>query len=287
MRRLFRAQEPTPPKLSDLVGLAKGIAAVLGQELTGGDYGEPALSELRAGEDMPLIKFSKSNPAVFAHTVIDWYVLATGDFLHGTAEVARERHNLTFSSAAVARSACEYASVGWWLADRSITVRDRIARTASVVYESIQEGKKLRSSEQLGQYQTETQPLLDWALANRNNRQKLAGPTRRLESMNIEYGKLDYAQYSSVAHGDLIITAQLVGEKIGDLAEDPREPLWRVLLACEYSLKLAERVSELRSRRVDVLPGLAQLHNRYGAQFDQYNQYLDSQDTTDARRRET
>jgi hypothetical protein len=32
------------------------------------------------------------NPVAFAHTIIDWYALSTGDLLHGAAEVSREGH---------------------------------------------------------------------------------------------------------------------------------------------------------------------------------------------------
>jgi hypothetical protein len=65
------------PSLDDAIAFAKGVARALNQ-MTGDPYGEPALSELRAGEEKSEEGFG--NPLAFAHTVIDWYVQATGDF---------------------------------------------------------------------------------------------------------------------------------------------------------------------------------------------------------------
>ena len=70
------------PSLDDGVAFAKGVARVL-SEITGDPYGEPALSELEAGKEKT--EQELGNPVAFAHTVIDWYAQATGDFLYGTA----------------------------------------------------------------------------------------------------------------------------------------------------------------------------------------------------------
>ena len=210
------------------------------------------------------------NPSAFAHTVIDWFVLATGDFLHGAAEVTRDEHNLAFSSAAVARSAGEYASIGWWLADPSLSANDRIARSARVAFESIQKGKKLRSREDRQQYELDTKKLFRWAERNQSGKQRLPDAAHRFEKMNAKYGKRDYAAYSAIAHGDLAITAKLVQEKRGELDSDKAEPLWRLLAACEYSLKLARQVSQLRGREVVLLPGMVERFQELGAEFDAY-----------------
>jgi hypothetical protein len=74
------------PSLDDGVAFAKGVARVL-SEITGDPYGEPALSELEAGKEKT--EQGLGNPVAFAHTVIDWYAQATGDFLYGTGEVSR------------------------------------------------------------------------------------------------------------------------------------------------------------------------------------------------------
>ena len=86
------------PPLDDAVRFAKGVASVLSR-MTGDPYGEPALSELRVGEEMT--EEGLGNPIAFAHTVIDLYAQATGDFLYGTGEVSRGSYNLALSSAAV------------------------------------------------------------------------------------------------------------------------------------------------------------------------------------------
>lgn len=51
------------PPLDDAVRFAKGVARVLSQ-MTGDPYGEPALSELRVGEEM--IEEGLGNPIAFA-----------------------------------------------------------------------------------------------------------------------------------------------------------------------------------------------------------------------------
>jgi hypothetical protein len=120
-----RAQiNASPVSIAEAVRLAKGTAALIGQ-FTGGDYGEPARRELNAGES--LAEEGLGNPVAFAHTIIDWYALSTGDLLHGTAEVSREGHGLAFSPSAVVRAACEYAQITSWLAEPDISLEVRMA----------------------------------------------------------------------------------------------------------------------------------------------------------------
>jgi hypothetical protein len=140
------------PSLDDGVAFAKSVARVLSQ-MTGDPYGEPALSELEAGKEKS--EQGLGNPVAFAHTVIDWYAQAAGDFLYGTGEVSRESYNLALSSAAVARSACEYAGIGWWLAEPGIPIESRIARTARLVITTHNEGKSLLDSSEIAQYESQ------------------------------------------------------------------------------------------------------------------------------------
>jgi hypothetical protein len=42
------------------------------------------------------------------------------------------------------------------------------------------------------------------------------------------------------------------------------------LAACEYSLKLARQVSQLRGREVVLLPGMVERFQELGAEFDAY-----------------
>jgi hypothetical protein len=196
------------PSLDDGVAFAKGVARVLSQ-MTGEPYGEPARSELHAGTE----KYEEGlgNPVVFAHTVIDWYVQATGDFLYGTGEVSRESYDLALSSAAVARSACEYAGIGWWLAEPGIPVDSRIARTARLVITTHNEGKRLLDSSELAQYEADSEVLVNWAQRNLSARVKLPGPPQRFKMMHPAHGQKHYSRLSMLAHGDLRLGPAPVG----------------------------------------------------------------------------
>jgi hypothetical protein len=131
------------PSLDNAIAFAKDVARALSQT-TGDPYGEPALSELRAGEEK-----SEEGSVTRWHSPILWSTgmpKPLGDFLYGTGEVSRESYDLALSSAAVARSACEYAGIGWWLAEPGIPINSRIARTARLVITTHNEGKSLLDS---------------------------------------------------------------------------------------------------------------------------------------------
>jgi hypothetical protein len=248
------------PSLDEAVAFAKGVAAVLSQ-MTGDPYGEPALSEVHAGEEMA--EEGLGNPAAFAHTVIDWYAQATGDFLYGTGEVSRGTYNLALSSAAVARSACEYAGIGWWLAEPGIPIGSRIARTARLVITTYNEGKSLLDSSELAQYEADGTVLVKWAKRYLSAKEKLPGPTERFRMMNPTHGRQHYSRLSMLAHGDLRLVGQIVNLKVTGQNEQAEEPWWRILLACSHGLSLAQRLSELRDRPSEHLPALQGLHAHY------------------------
>jgi hypothetical protein len=216
---------------------------------------------LRAGEE----KYEEGlgYPVAFAHTVIDWYVQATGDFLYGTGEVSRESYDLALSSAAVARSACEYAGIAWWLAEPGIPVDSRIARTARLVITTHNEGKRLLDSSELAQYEADSAVLVNWAQRNLSAREKLPGPTERFKMMHPAHGQKHYSRLSMLAHGDLSLVGQIVSLKVAGQKEQSEEPWWRILLACSQGLSLAQRMSELRDRPSEHLPALQQLHAQY------------------------
>jgi hypothetical protein len=248
------------PPLDEAIAFAKGVAAVLSQ-MTGDPYGEPALSELRAGEEM--IEEGLGNPIAFAHTVIDWYVNATGDLLYGTGEVSRESFNLALSSAAVARSACEFAGIGWWLAEPGIPIDSRRARTARLVITNYNEGKSLLDSSDLAQYEADSSLLVSWAQRNLSAKEKLPGPTERFRMMSPAHGQKHYSRLSMLAHGNLGLVGQIVHLKVTGQSEQAEEPWWRILLACSHGLSLAQRLSQLRDRSSEHLPGLQELHAYY------------------------
>jgi hypothetical protein len=248
------------PPLDDAIRFAKGIASVLSQ-MTGDPYGEPALSELRAGEEM--FEEGLGNPIAFAHTVIDLYVQATGDFLYGTGEVSRGSYNLALSSAAVARSACEYAGIGWWLAEPGISVDSRIARTARLVINTYNEGKGILDPTDRDQYEVDNAVAVSWAQRKLSANERAPGPTERFKMMNPAHGQKHYSRLSMLAHGDLRLMGQFVSLKVAGQKEQLEEPWWRILLACSHGLSLAQRLSELRDRPSQYLPGLHELHSHY------------------------
>jgi hypothetical protein len=248
------------PSLDDAVAFARDVARALSQ-MTGDPYGEPALSELRAGEEKS--EEGLGNPVAFAHTVIDWYAQATGDFLYGTAEVSRESYNLALSSAAVARSTCEYAGIGWWLAEPGISINSRIARTAHLAITTHNTGKSLLDSSEIAQYEADSAVLVNWAKRNLSPKERLPGRTERFKMMHPVHGRKHYSRLSMLAHGDLRSVAQIVSLKVAGQNEQLEEPWWRILLACSQGLSLAQRISELRDRRLEHLPQLQQRHAYY------------------------
>ena len=194
----MRGARSNLPALDDAIAFSKGVAGALSQ-ITGDPYGEPALSELRAGEEKS--EEGLGNPVAFAHTVIDWYVQATGDFLYGTGEVSRESYNLALSSAAVARSACEYAGIGWWLAEPGISINSRIARTAHLAISTHNKGKSLLDSSEITQYEADSAILVNWAQRNLSAKERLPGPTERFKMMHPAHGQRHYSRLSMLAHG--------------------------------------------------------------------------------------
>ncbi|MDQ3887253.1 MAG: hypothetical protein M3308_09690 [Actinomycetota bacterium] len=254
------------PPLNEAVDLAQGVAGVFWQ-LTGDPYGEPARSECEVGQ--ALTEEGLGNPAAFAHMIIDWYAGATGDLLHGAGEMTREQYNLIFSSAALARSACEYAGIGCWLAEPTVSLRIRIARTAWLIDKSFRDAKVLLPPQGLRGFMEDNAPLLAWAQKNISKREKLPTSTARFQEMNPEHGKANYAYYSMLAHGDLIMTGKLV-HGLADSNQQLPELWWRIVLACAQALNFATRISDLRNRRPDDLVHVYGLHQRYSALLDEY-----------------
>jgi hypothetical protein len=264
----------SPVSIEEAVGLAKATAAVIGQ-FTGGDYGEPALGEVIAGEN--LAEEGLGNPVAFAHTVIDWYALSTGDLLHGTAEVSRAEHNLAFSSAAVARSACEYAQIASWLAEPGVSLEVRIARTAHLCERSIRESRKNLSAEEFAEYESRSAQYIGWARRTLSSGQRLARATDRFKAADPGTGQWHYSHLSDLAHGGLIAVADTVElVRTDDREQGILERLWKVLLPCSYTLAMIERLSQLRGRPSSVLDQLQIVYQNYLGLLEAYETDLRS-----------
>jgi hypothetical protein len=270
-----RAQtNASPVSIAEAVRLAKGTAALIGQ-FTGGDYGEPARGELNVGESLAEEKLG--NPVAFAHTIIDWYALSTGDLLHGTAEVSREGHGLAFSPAAVARAACEYAQITSWLAEPDISLEVRMARTAHLCERSIRESRKNLTAEEFSEYESQHARYVSWVRRTLSSRQRLAGPTDRFKAADPVSGQWHYSHLSDLAHGGLIAVAETVEfARADDREMGALERLWKVLLPCSYALAMNERLSLLRGRSSSTLDGLQLLYQDYVRLLEPYETELRS-----------
>lgn len=212
-----------------------------------------------------MIEVGFGNPAAFAHTVIDWYALATGDLLYGAGEISRDSYNLAFSSAVLARSACEYAGIGLWLAELDIGVERRIARTARLVDSGVRKARELLLPGELDEYLRDNDELARWAQRNISAREKLAIPTARFEAANPAHGKANYAYLSMLAHGNVTAVAPVVQAQLTDRDLQLPDFWWRILLTCGHALSFASRVSELRDKRVPELMAAAHLFQHYNA----------------------
>lgn len=264
----------SPVSVKEAVRLAKATAAVI-RRFTGGNYGEPALGEVVAGES--LADEGLGNPVAFAHTIIDWYALATGDLLHGTAEVSRARHNVAFSSAAVARSACEYAQIVSWLAEPGVSVEVRMARTADLCERSIKESRKTLSAEEFAEYESQRATYISWARRTLSSGQRLARPTDRFIAADPVAGRWHYSHLSDLAHGGLIAVAQTVElARTNDREIGSLERLWKVLLPCSYALAMIEALGELRGRTSGIVDELKIRHQNYVGLLEAYETQLRS-----------
>jgi hypothetical protein len=131
------------------------------------------------------------------------------------------------------------------------------------VIKNYNEGKSILDSSDLAQYEADTSRLVSWAKKHLSAKEKLPGPRERFRMMNPAHGQKHYARLSMLAHGNLGLVGQIVHLKITGQNERVEEPWWRILLACSHGLSLAQRISELRDRTSEHLPGLIQLHAYY------------------------
>jgi len=193
-----------PPPLDTVVAHAQDVARVLNL-LTGGEYAGLAADEVAEGGQRlwPVL----GNDLAWVHRVIDVYTCAAGDLLHGTAQMSQSQYNLAFSPAPLARSACEYATIAWWIADPEASPTVRRARGAALVQRARYESRKfLRGEEEIREYEEEHESLIGWVERHADRKQQLPNEVTRFESMNAEHGRRTYATLSGIAHGELFAT---------------------------------------------------------------------------------
>jgi hypothetical protein len=209
------------------------------------------------------------NPVALAYKVIESLAMGAGDLLYGASLVSMRKYNLAISSATVARSACEYASTAWFLAEPGISAQRRVTRTAYVVTESLLRARVFLGREEQDQYEADNAQLLDWASRHRPaTRDKLPNEVDRFKAMNPEHGRRQYEHLSLLAHGDVAMTLQIVETKATGGNENQLEPVWRVLLSAYHVLAMAARISEIKDRPSARLEQLARRHAEYADLLD-------------------
>src|SRR5689334_10076478 len=110
------------PPVDDAQAVAAATAAAMSEVARTG-CSASALAEVRT-VDRRFSAGEMTKPATFVHEVAGTYLLTAGDFLCGMQYVTAPAANLRFSSASLARSACELANRTWWVASTGLTYEE-------------------------------------------------------------------------------------------------------------------------------------------------------------------
>lgn len=199
------------------------------------------------------------DPAKFSHEVCVCYLRAAGDFIYGTGLVA-DRDDLLFSSASLARSACEYAALTWHLSDPDIAGTQRIALAMAAVRGD------LNHPQHAGTYGVDGDGLIErmerWVARQSFKIPKgldKAGPLQ--ERMFPGIGNEQYRELSSRAHPRA--TVMLVG--VSGMQTSPDEmrfAAWRdAVTAASRGLRAVERVAALRGGKLAHLADMIALQS--------------------------
>ncbi|WP_433227818.1 hypothetical protein [Actinomadura formosensis] len=258
--------------LADVVeALARECAGIF--DLT---YGGQALVEIDQ-HDQSYSGGIVQNPVKFCQEVAGIYLLGAGDYLYGTALSANPRHNLAFSSAALARSAYEFSAWSWWIQEASIDATERVQRTIGIVRSDI------KHPGNAGQYGVPGERLIQeldsWA-----NAQAFRVPrgTRKITEvialMNPDNGPMHYKFLSGLTHGQLTPLLRIydhVRRSQTDLECDQWE---RLLIASGAVLQAMEATCVLRGH---VLPQtVVQLRELLDLFMSELTSFLDRQSGT-------
>ena len=187
-----------------------------------------------------------SQIATFSQKLASRYLMSAGDFVCGLQYVIDPKTNLYFSSASLARSACEFANRGSWMAQPDISDEQRIARAIAIWQNTLQEERGVLEPEALTALQRVNSDIDRWR--NERSFRETAGrpdPTRLFELIDPARGKDVYKHLCNATHGSLL--ALLAGQisAIHRDEEGTSETWWRVLIACQYGLEAARRVNLL------------------------------------------
>lgn len=210
------------------------------------------------------------DPAFFSYNVIEVYLRAAGDFVHGLHLVSDPQWDLGFSSGTLARSACEYANRCWWLADPEIAVEKRVARALAVWQNTVSEERQLMDGGNLGVISDLGERINEWKRGHAFGIiDPLPGPTRLFELMYGQEGVRQYKRLCNSSHGSLLTVLRdyhAITCRPQDAAVDV---WWRVLIATRHALNAATRVSDLRGGAApESLRDVFALRQYYSHWFD-------------------
>jgi hypothetical protein len=243
-RRVTEASTTLPP-LDHTVRLAAN-AAVAMSEVARAEYSDAVLAEVQE-TDRRLGAGVFSDPARFAHQVANAYLLCAGDFVCGMQYVTTPRANLVFSSAALARSACEFANRAWWLADPDISVEQRIARGIAVMKNTVDEEAAVLEPTTLADLQDLVRRLDEWRqLLSFTETARLPRPTALFSLASPDSGDHDYKRLCNATHGSFLTVLMGHQAAITGAVEREVDAWWRVLTACRYGLQAAVRLTNLQ-----------------------------------------
>ena len=228
-------------------------------------YGGIAAQEIE-GHDERLSDENVQNPVKFAHEVIGSYLLAAGDFVSGLQHVVKSGPNLRFSSPSLARSACEYSAIAWWLGKPESSVTDRLGQVFAALRMDMKHPANVDQYGEAGrEFVARTEQWI-----GRQEFKIFAGLPKILdlqEAMFPNRGRVDYKYLSGLVHGQF--THMLRGVHDSRTESPSRElEMWvEVLIATARGLAAAYTVAYVRGAEPEHLINMCLLHDHYSDQL--------------------
>jgi hypothetical protein len=243
---VFMSDTTALPPLEDAASLAGGGAAVAMSEVARARYSDAAMADLQK-TDRRLGTDDFSDPALLAPRAAGTYLLGAGDFVHGMQYVTDPRANLIFSSSSLARSACEFANLASWLADPAITEEQRVARGIAVLRKAINEESSILEPATLTAFREVERGIDRWRQASGfTEKAPLPNATQLFKIVNPDAGDEDYRRLSHATHGSFLTVVAGHHAATTGTAEGKLGAWWRVLIACQYGLEAAIRITNLQ-----------------------------------------
>jgi hypothetical protein len=182
-------------------------------------------------------------PATFVVEIAGRYLQAAGDFVCGMQYVTSRNANLTFSSASLARSACEFANRASWLADSNASDEQRIARAIGVMDNTLKEEKALLLPDVLADLEQMARDVQTWrTTVGFAAKASLPTATALYEHVDPQNGRATYKRLSNAAHGSFFTLLAGHHAAVDGSPYGLSEAWWRALIATCYGITAAERL---------------------------------------------